>query len=124
MLPAVRAGGRASAWRVFAGDGGRRGGWRQAGADRLGGAPVPLREPGVPGGHLRRAGRGAERAVPAAQRPAAGHAGRVRAGTGRAGSGQAGRDTRHRRAPGHGAAADRRGGGAGGHGRAGGARGR
>ena len=36
----------------------------------------------------------------------------------------AGRDTRHRRAPGHGAAADRRGGGAGGHGRAGGARGR
>ena len=27
MLPAVRAGVSASAWRVFAGDGGRRGGW-------------------------------------------------------------------------------------------------
>src|SRR6266566_2939542 len=29
-----------------------------AGADRLAGTPVPLPEPAVPGGHLRRAGRG------------------------------------------------------------------
>ena len=34
---------------------------RAAGADRLAGPPVPLHEPGLPGGHVRRAGRGAER---------------------------------------------------------------
>jgi len=61
------------------GAGGRWCGWRAARADRLAGVPVPLPAAVVPADHVRRAGRGVNVPLPAAQRAACGDAGRVRA---------------------------------------------
>src|SRR6478736_10311793 len=54
-VPGVRGGVLAGAWRVRPG-GGRWRGRRPPGADRLGGAPVPLPGSGLREGHVRRAG--------------------------------------------------------------------
>jgi hypothetical protein len=123
MLPQVRARVVSGARRVRA-DGGRRRDRGAAGADRAAGAPVPLPAGMLPCGHLRGAGRRGVGPVPAAQRAAAGDAGRVRPGDGRAVRRPAGRRARDRRAPRHGAAPGGRGAGAGDHRRAGSARGR
>ena len=85
-----------------------RPGRRPPGGDPPGGAAVLLPQPGVQGGHIRRAGRGPDRPVPAAEPAAAGVTGPDRPRAGRPGRGPAGRHAGRRGAPDHAVAPGRR----------------